>query len=54
MSVCLVFSTGEKIVLIKYSDYCNIGNNIYEWQALHEFFSMINLLSQISVSNFFY
>ena len=26
MSVCLVFSTGEKIVLIKYSGYCNIGN----------------------------
>ena len=26
MYVCLVFSTGEKIVLIKYSGYRNIGN----------------------------
>ena len=26
MSVCLVFSTGEKIVLIMYSGYRNIGN----------------------------
>ena len=25
MSVCLVFSTGEKTVLIKYSGYRNIG-----------------------------
>ena len=25
-SVCLVFSTGEKMVLIKYSGYRNIGN----------------------------
>ena len=24
-SVCLVLSMGEKIVLIKYSGYCNIG-----------------------------
>ena len=27
MSVCLVFSMGEKIVLIKYSGYRNIGND---------------------------
>ena len=26
MYVCLVFSTGEKIMLIKYSGYRNIGN----------------------------
>ena len=29
MSVCLVFLTGEKIVLIKYSGYRNIGNYIF-------------------------
>ena len=28
ISVCLVFSTGEKIVLIKYSGYRNIGNGV--------------------------
>ena len=29
MSVCLVFSTGVKIVLIKYSGYRNIGKTFY-------------------------
>ena len=28
MSVCLVFTTGKKIVLIKYSGYRNIGNKV--------------------------
>ena len=29
MPVCLVFLTGEKIVLIQYSGYLNIGNVIF-------------------------
>ena len=32
--VCLVFSMGEKIVLIKYSGNCIIENEIYFWIKL--------------------